>query len=84
MAGRRAWDQPEPLAPGLPRDGPRICGCRSRAGLDAGTGHFTKGAGGYFAGMLRKFEKGELHLDRTLWRLREQTFGKRERSARVH
>jgi replication initiation protein RepC len=35
-------------------------------------GHFTSGAGGYFAGMLRKFEKGELCLARTLWKLRDQ------------
>lgn len=32
--------------------------------------HFTSGAGGYFAGMLRKFEKGELRLERSLWALR--------------
>lgn len=38
-------------------------------------GHFTSGPGGYFAGMLRKFEKGELHLDRTLWRLKDQAWG---------
>jgi replication initiation protein RepC len=42
-------------------------------------GHFTKGAGGYFAGMLRKAEKGELHLDRTLWALREAKWGKPDR-----
>ena len=35
-------------------------------------GHFTSGAGGYFAGMLRKFEKGELCLARTLWKLRDR------------
>ena len=28
-------------------------------------GHFLRGAGGYFAGMVRKAEKGELHLERT-------------------
>lgn len=37
--------------------------------------HFTSGAAGYFAGMVKKFEKGELHLDRTLWRLRDQKWG---------
>jgi replication initiation protein RepC len=37
--------------------------------------HFTSGPGGYFAGMLRKFEKGELHLERTLWRLKDQVWG---------
>jgi replication initiation protein RepC len=37
--------------------------------------HFTSGPAGYFAGMLRKFEKGELHLARTLWKLKDQTWG---------
>ena len=37
--------------------------------------HFSSSAAGYFAGMVRKFEKGELHLDRTLWRLRDQKWG---------
>ena len=41
-------------------------------------GHFTKGPAGYFAGMVRKAEKGELHLDRTLWKLREAKWGKRQ------
>ena len=39
-------------------------------------GHFTSARpGGYFAGMLRKFEKGELHLERSLWRLKDQKWG---------
>jgi replication initiation protein RepC len=42
-------------------------------------GHFTKGPAGYFAGMVRKQEKGELHLDRTLWKLREAKWGKDRR-----
>jgi hypothetical protein len=29
--------------------------------------------------MLRKAEKGELHLDRTLWALREAKWGKPDR-----
>jgi replication initiation protein RepC len=37
--------------------------------------HFTSSPAGYFAGMLRKFEKGELNLDRTLWKLRDQKWG---------
>jgi replication initiation protein RepC len=41
--------------------------------------HFTSGAGGYFAGMVKKFEKGELHLERTLWRLRDEKWGKKAR-----
>jgi replication initiation protein RepC len=40
-----------------------------------GAGHFHRGAGGYFAGMVRKAEKGELHLDRTLWALRAAKWG---------
>jgi replication initiation protein RepC len=32
--------------------------------------HFTRGAGAYFAGMMRKDSRGELHLERTLWGLR--------------
>jgi replication initiation protein RepC len=43
-------------------------------------GHFTSGAGGYFAGMLRKFEKGELRLERTLWALKDQKWGAIKRS----
>ena len=37
--------------------------------------HFTSGPGGYFAGMLRKYEKGELHLERSLWKLKDQVWG---------
>jgi replication initiation protein RepC len=32
--------------------------------------HFTRGAGGYFAAMVKRAKKGELHLDRSLWKLR--------------
>ena len=45
-----------------------------------GAGHFTSGPGGYFAGMLRKYEKGELRLAGTLWALREAKWGKRGKS----
>ena len=45
-------------------------------------GHFTSGPAGYFAGMVRKDEKGDLHLDRTLWKLREDKWGKPKRSFR--
>ena len=38
--------------------------------------HFTRGAGGYFAGMVRRAEQGELHLERSLWALREAKWGK--------
>ena len=39
--------------------------------------HFTSGPGGYFAGMLRKFEKNpqDLCLSRTLWKLKDETWG---------
>ena len=33
--------------------------------------HFSRSAGGYFAGMVRKHQRGELHLQRSLWALRE-------------
>jgi replication initiation protein RepC len=42
--------------------------------------HFTRGAGGYFAGMLRKFERGELHLERTVWMLKDRKWGAVKRS----
>jgi replication initiation protein RepC len=42
--------------------------------------HFSRSAGGYFAGMVRKHERGELHLDRSLWKLREAKWGKAKRS----
>ena len=32
--------------------------------------HFTRGAGGYFAAMVKRARTGELHLDRSLWKLR--------------
>ena len=40
--------------------------------------HFTKSAGSYFGGMVKKFEKNpqDLCLSRTLWRLKEQAWGK--------
>jgi replication initiation protein RepC len=37
--------------------------------------HFTRGAGGYFAAMVKRAEKGELHLDRSLWKLRRDKWG---------
>jgi replication initiation protein RepC len=43
-------------------------------------GHFTSSPGGYFAGMLRKYEKGELRLAGTLWALREAKWGKRSKA----
>ena len=43
-------------------------------------GHFTSSRGGYFAGMLRKYEKGELRLAGTLWALREAKWSKRAKS----
>jgi replication initiation protein RepC len=42
-------------------------------------GHFTRSAGGYFAGMVRKHQLGELHLERSLWVLREAKWGKAKR-----
>jgi replication initiation protein RepC len=37
--------------------------------------HFTRGAGGYFAAMVKRGQKGELHLDRSLWALRRDRWG---------
>ncbi len=42
-------------------------------------GHFTRSAGGYFAGMVQKAERGELHLDRSLWALRGAHFERKTR-----
>jgi replication initiation protein RepC len=42
-------------------------------------GHFSRSAGGYFAGMVRKHERGELRLERSLWALREARYGKADR-----
>jgi replication initiation protein RepC len=39
------------------------------------TSHFTRGAGGYFAGMLRKAARGELRLQRSVWALRKAQWG---------
>ena len=39
--------------------------------------HFSSSAGGYFAGMMRKAVRGELRLTGTIWRLREEKWGKR-------
>lgn len=33
-------------------------------------GYFTRGAGGYFAAMVKRATTGELNLDRSLWKLR--------------
>ena len=39
--------------------------------------HFTRGAGGYFAAMVKRARTGELHLDRSLWKLRRDRWGRR-------
>jgi replication initiation protein RepC len=36
---------------------------------------FTRGAGAYFAGMVKKHQRGELNLDRTLWKLKSEKWG---------
>src|SRR3984885_11652257 len=38
--------------------------------------HFTRGAGGYFAAMVKRAGTGELHLDRSLWKLRRDRWGR--------
>ncbi|MGH7105093.1 MAG: plasmid replication protein RepC, partial [Acetobacteraceae bacterium] len=46
-------------------------------------GHFTRNPGGYFAGMVKRFEAGELHLARTLWKLKQEKWGAERRRRRV-
>jgi replication initiation protein RepC len=41
--------------------------------------HFTRGAGGYFAAMIKRAKTGELHLDRSLWKLRRDRLDRIER-----
>jgi replication initiation protein RepC len=41
--------------------------------------HFTRGAGGYFAAMIKRAKSGELHLDRSLWKLRRDRLDRVER-----
>jgi replication initiation protein RepC len=40
------------------------------------TEHFTRGAGGYFAAMVKRAKTGELHLDRSLWKLRRDRWNR--------
>jgi replication initiation protein RepC len=44
-------------------------------------GHFKKSPGGYFAGMVRKAARGELHLERTIWKLRTEKYGPHKTAA---
>lgn len=47
--------------------------------------YFTRGAGGYFAAMVKRAKKGELHLDRSLWKLRRDKWGHRlDAKGRLH
>lgn len=39
--------------------------------------HFARGAGGYFAAMVKRAKTGDLHLDRSLWKLRRDRWGGR-------
>jgi replication initiation protein RepC len=47
-------------------------------------GYFKKSAGGYFAGMVRRHASGELHLERTLWGLRNAQWGRRSGRVGFH
>jgi replication initiation protein RepC len=44
--------------------------------------HFTRGAGGYFAAMIKRARTGELHLDRSLWKLRRDHWSRPAMSSR--
>jgi replication initiation protein RepC len=37
--------------------------------------YFSRGAGGYFAAMVKRANTGELNLDRSLWKLRRERWG---------
>jgi replication initiation protein RepC len=41
--------------------------------------HFTRGAGGYFAAMIKRAKTGELHLERSLWKLRRDRLSRFDR-----
>ena len=43
------------------------------------TGHFRSSPAAYFAGMVHKADKGELHMERTIWALREAKWGKADK-----
>jgi Replication protein C C-terminal region len=38
-------------------------------------GYFSRGAGVYFAAMVKRAKTGELNLDRSLWKLRREGWG---------
>ncbi|MGH8297223.1 MAG: replication initiation protein RepC, partial [Steroidobacteraceae bacterium] len=42
-------------------------------------GHFTSNPGGYFGGVVKRFEAGDLHLARTLWKLKQEKWGTERR-----
>ena len=79
------WLRPElGVSPSLWGEACRVMG-REQAALALALvstkepGHFRSTAGGYFAGMVRKAERGELHLERTVWALREAKWGKADK-----
>jgi replication initiation protein RepC len=45
--------------------------------------HFSRGAGGYFAAMVKRAEKGELHLDRSLWKLRRDKWSDNRQASKA-
>ena len=79
------WLRPElGVSPSLWGEACRVIG-REQAALALALvstkepGHFRSTAGGYFAGMVRKAERGDLHLERTVWALREAKWGKADK-----
>jgi hypothetical protein len=46
-------------------------------------GYFSRGAGGYFAAMVKRPKTGELNLDRSLWKLRRERRGGRRKGGPV-
>jgi hypothetical protein len=71
-----------PLGGSLPFSAASTRPWRLRSSRPRRLGISCAGQGGYFAGMVRKAEKGELHLERTLWALRQAKWGKHQSAAK--
>jgi len=68
------------LGRSLPHDGPGTGGTGPGDRLDKAGRAFHARRGGYFAGMVRKSASGDLHLERTVWALKDRKWGAVKRS----
>jgi hypothetical protein len=59
------------MGTGVPDHGAGSCGAGLAIISTKPAEHFSRSAGGYFAGMVRKAERGEFRLERSLGALRE-------------